>query len=68
MGIEWDRPTRITQLDLFPEPRDQLLSLGGVNIDEAERWRSQGWISFDVRELSRHPITSSHRFWDLSCP
>lgn len=28
------------------------MALAGVSIDEIERWRSLGWISFDVREIA----------------
>lgn len=48
---EWEYPLRISQTDLFPTPRDQMLALIGVSIDEVERWRSFGWISFDVRDV-----------------
>jgi hypothetical protein len=46
----WEIPERIDQLDLFGEGRDRVLALAGVSIDEMERWRASGWISFDVRE------------------
>lgn len=39
------------QLDLFGTGRDRVLARGGVSIDEVERWRARGWISFDIREV-----------------
>lgn len=48
----WDRPARLDQLGLFSEPRDRFLALAGISIDDLERWRHLGWISFDVRELT----------------
>lgn len=49
----WQRPERETQLDLFEEPRDRLLALAGISLDDAERWRARGWVSFDVRDVAR---------------
>lgn len=46
----WEPPARVRQLDLFPRPRDQTLAYARISIDEIERWRARGWISFDVRE------------------
>lgn len=47
----WERPLRLTQLDVFPQPRDRLLALARVSIDEVEDWRARGWVSFDVRDV-----------------
>ena len=47
----WERTVRLTQLDAFPQPRDRLLAQAGVSIEEVERWRARGWISFDVRDV-----------------
>ncbi len=49
--VGWERPLQISQLDLFTKPRDRMLALTGVSIEEVERWRGRGWISFDLREL-----------------
>lgn len=48
----WEKPARLSQLDLFANPRDRMLVHIGVSIDEVERWRALGWISFDVREVA----------------
>ncbi len=48
----WDRPARIAQGELFNQPHDRLLAQAGVSIDEVERWRALGWISYDVRDVS----------------
>jgi len=48
---DWERPERRAQLDMFAEPRDRILALAGVSIEEMERWRAFGWISFDVRDV-----------------
>jgi hypothetical protein len=46
----WEKPLRLDQLELFARGRDRALMTAGVSIDEVERWRGLGWISFDVRE------------------
>jgi hypothetical protein len=49
----WQHPERETQLDLFKEPRDRLLALAGISLDDAEGWRARGWVSFDVRDVAQ---------------
>lgn len=48
----WERPLQIAQLDLFTKPRDEMLALARVSIEEVERWRARGWISFDLRGVA----------------
>jgi hypothetical protein len=39
------------EFDLFSKPRDELLAIAGVSLDELDRWRAKGWVSFDARSL-----------------
>jgi hypothetical protein len=48
----WERPTQFLQGELFGKPRDFMLAVYRVSIDDMELWRSRGWISCDVRELA----------------
>lgn len=59
----WEEPQRIAQLDLFGRGRDYMLALGGVSIEEVERWRAKGWISFDIRELHSLDTGISSELW-----
>ncbi len=51
----WLRVTgavRESQLDLFEKTRDELLAIARISLDELERWRAKGWISFDASNLN----------------
>lgn len=41
------------ELDLFSRPRDKLLAIARVSLDELGRWREKGWISFDATNLDK---------------
>jgi hypothetical protein len=50
----WQRVTadaRKAQLELYPRPRDGVLARARVSLDELERWRVKGWISFDAAKF-----------------
>ncbi len=50
----WKRVTaacRLTQGDLFPRGRDEMLMLMGISTDEATRWWERKWLSFDIMEF-----------------
>lgn len=46
----WRKPHRWEQMDLWPTELDRFVAKTRVSLDEIERWRERGWISFDVQE------------------
>ena len=44
----WRRPTTDRQPTFFPQPVEQLLADVRVTRDDLRRWKSLGWLSFDV--------------------
>jgi len=51
------RPAQVsTQLNLFPNGRDEMFARARVSIDDMARWQELGWISYDasVRETLEH--------------
>lgn len=54
----WQRVTadcRMSQMELLPRSRDEILAIGKVSLDELERWRAKGWISFDASSTNVLP-------------
>ena len=50
----WIRVTadaRTSQLDLYQRNREEVLAIARVSLDDLERWRAKGWISFDAAEF-----------------
>ena len=48
----WEDPKHLdsAQQDLFKTPTDEVLANLRVGYDEARRWQTKGWLSFDVGE------------------
>ncbi len=56
--IEWgwelvDGKVRQLEFDLYSRDRDWYLAIAGVSLDDLDRWRAKGWVSFDARGVER---------------
>lgn len=49
----WYKPRRTFQRTLFPEDRDTFLASVQLSLDELERWRERGWLSFDASKMAQ---------------
>jgi hypothetical protein len=48
-----DGKVRQLELDLYSIERDRYLAAVGVSLDDLDRWRAKGWVSFDARSVER---------------
>jgi hypothetical protein len=44
---------RQLELDLDSTERDWYLAIAGISLDDLDRWRAKGWVSFDARGVER---------------
>ncbi|MGO9060395.1 MAG: hypothetical protein ACLQU2_23885 [Candidatus Binataceae bacterium] len=48
-----DGKVRQLEFDLYSQERDWYLAIVGISLDDLDRWRAKGWVSFDARDLER---------------
>jgi len=56
--VQWgwelvDGKVRQLEFNLYSQERDRYLAIAGISLDDLDRWRAKGWVSFDARGVER---------------